>query len=181
MSNLPHHAAFFLVLLLCGACVQGPEVSAIATAGPSKLRHDSSEVPAAVRAIEVLIEAEGALIADEIEITCSCNYEWDISLSGEDVVPLRAEGDGHISEARGKARANFRNLQLRASRRIVFKKSGFDVQPFIRIVARGRAAYASDTGVLRGAQIRVDNAQLSVDGLPVATVSPRPVAAQEYR
>ncbi|MSR75067.1 MAG: hypothetical protein EXS14_06330 [Planctomycetes bacterium] len=131
------------------------------------LRHDDADVPASVRALETVIDAEGALIADEITIHCSCNYEWDVSLSGEDVLPQRSDGDEKISEARGKARAQFRNLQLRAVRRIVFRKSGFDVQPFIRITAVGRAAYATDASVFRGAQIRIDNAQLTVDGLPV--------------
>lgn len=163
-------ASIALIALLATACEHTPRTVAAAEAeGPSQLRPDASDVPAAVQAIEVLINRSGALIADEIEIECSCNYVWDVSLSGEDVDRLRPDGKGQTSTARGQPRGTFRNLELRAINRITLKSSGFDVTPYIRIHARGNAAYASATGVTRAAVITIDNAHLRVSELGIST------------
>ncbi len=155
-----------LIALLAAACEHTPRPEVAAEAeGPSQLRPDARDVPAAVQAIEVLINQNGALIADEIEIECSCNYVWDVALSGEDVDRLRPEGKGQRSTARGKPRGSFRNLELRAIRSITLKSSGFDVAPYIRIHARGNAAYASSAGVTRATVITIDNAHLRVSEL----------------
>ena len=132
-------------------------------------------VPEQVKAIERWIDEPSALIADEIEIYVSRNYEWDVSLTGDEVSPQRAEGSEQVSSAEGQARASFRNLDLRAHQRIIFRKSGFDVVPFIKITARGHAAYATEgrggsPAVKRARTIRIQNADIQFEGeQPVAS------------
>ncbi len=113
------------------------------TEGPSILRPTEEATPAAVRAIEAQIDRRAVVMADDILIEVSKNYEWDVSLSGDAVSPQRPNGSGHASEAIGAARATVRNLDLRATRRITFWRSGFDVKPFIRITARGNVSHVS--------------------------------------
>jgi hypothetical protein len=139
---------------------------------PSVLKPAPEEVPAAVRAIEVAIDRKSALIADEIEIYVSRNYEWDVALTGDVVTPQTPIGEEHQSTATGNARATFRNLEIRAWKRIVFRKSGFqkngdDVVPFIKITAKGQAALAMESGrngkldVKRADMIAINNADIS--------------------
>lgn len=109
------------------------------------LKLQGDEVPKAVRAIETQIDKPGLLAAEEIVIHASRNYEWDVSLTGYDVSRQRPDGDDFVSVAKGGARAQFRNLHLRTwgNGRIVFRKSGLGVSPFIRITAKGHAVYAT--------------------------------------
>ncbi len=141
------------------------------TAAPeqaSKLKHDLSEVPQQVRAIERRIDETCALMAEVVEISVSKNYEWDVALTGDRVTsPTRGLSDGaKVSVAEGNARATFRNMDIRAWKRIVFNRSGLNVVPFIKIVAKGRAAYAVLDGgneqpsIRRAPIIRIDNAQI---------------------
>jgi len=98
--------------------------------------------PPALKNIETVVEAGGLIKAENVEINVSRNYEWDVSLAGNAVSPQRPAGRGaYISVARGHPRASFRNLELRAYQSISFKKSGFNVVPFINIIARGRALF----------------------------------------
>lgn len=136
---------------------------------PSALKPDDAEIPAAVRAIEIQIDRKQAVIADEILIEVSCNYEWDVALTGDRVGKQVADRGGHRCEAVGAPRAIFRNLDLRARNRITFWKSGLDVTPFIRIVARGDVRHidADATGTYRVKNVgllRIDNAALTVNG-----------------
>lgn len=126
-------------LLLLGACASGPRQPQ----GPRMLmKHTNEKVPDAVKAIETFIERPGCLKAKEVDIIVSRNYEWDVSLTGNEVVrQIHVGNDQHASQAFGNPRAMFRNLDIRAERKITFMKSGFDVVPFIRITARGRAIY----------------------------------------
>jgi hypothetical protein len=151
-----------LVLSLgLGACA-----TAEGDGGPSVMKTPQEEVPAAVQAIERMIETQAALVADDVTIYCSRNYEWDVSLSGQDVTPQRPDGDEQVCAASGQPRAVFRNLDIRARNRIVFRRSGFDVVPFIRITASGNAAYAlpvtagAPADVRRARTIQVNDAQL---------------------
>ena len=87
----------------------------------------------------------GCLKAREVDIFVSRNYEWDVALTGNEVVrQVHVGDDKHASQAFGNPRAMFRNLEIRAERKITFIKSGFDVVPFIRISARGRAIYIEE-------------------------------------
>jgi hypothetical protein len=159
-----------LILLSCASCTGGPGLDRGDKEGTATpLKTPESEIPAAVRAIETRIDTPSALIADEVEIHCSRNYEWDVSLVGDVVSPQRPDGTEHVSVAEGSPRATFRNLEIRAHRRITFRKSGFGVAPFIRIVARGHAAYATSPGtsagsVRRGELIRILNADIQIEG-----------------
>ena len=126
--------------------------------GPSILKPPEEMTPAAVRAIEVQIDRRAVVMADDILIEVSKNYEWDVSLSGDAVVPQRPNGSGHASEAIGAARATVRNLDLRAKRRITFWRSGFDVKPFIRITARGNVSHVSSDD--RAGEPRIRRASL---------------------
>ncbi len=133
---------------------------------PSVLKPNENEVPAAVRAIEVQIDRKQTIMADEILIEVSCNYEWDVALTGNTVSKQVADRGGQRSEAIGSPRAIFRNLDLRARNKITFWKSGLDVTPFIRVVAKGRVSHvdADATGVYRvkrATTIRIDNANLT--------------------
>lgn len=153
--------------LVLGACTTsgGRDASG---GDPLKLKHDDAEVPAEVRAIEARIDEKSAIMAEEIEISISKNYEWDVSLTADRVVapPNPPADGGQVSIAEGHARAMFRNLDIRAWKRIVFRRSGLDVVPFIKITAKGRAAYAhldaaSETPVIRRAPvIRINNAEI---------------------
>lgn len=134
---------------------------------PLKLRPDPEEVPAALATIETEIDRPSVILAELIEIDVSRNYEWDVSLSGDDVTPQILMPDGGTEcLARGRPVAVFRNLELRAFDRIVFKKSGFGVVPYIRIRAAGRVVHAAKaedgtiTPLGRGSQLRIDGASV---------------------
>ena len=134
---------------------------------PIKIKHDPDEVPLEVRAIETLIERPGAIMAEEVEISVSKNYEWDVSLSGDFVSdPRRHVDGGTFSVAKGHACATFRKLEIRAWKRIVFRRSDLNVVPFIKITAKGRAAHATSvengTGpvVRRAPVIKIRNADI---------------------
>jgi hypothetical protein len=133
---------------------------------PSTLKPSAEETPALVRAIEVVIDEKSALVAEEVEIYVSRNYEWDVALTGDVVTPQVANGQEQSSEATGNPRATFRNLEIRAYRRIVFRKSGYDVEPFIKVTAKGQAALAKEREsggeleVLRADIIAINNADI---------------------
>lgn len=155
--------ALILSPLLLAACAGGARSSD--DEGPSILKVPEEDVPDQVKAIETQINQKGALVADEVEIHCSRNYEWDVSLVGRDVTPQRPDGSEQVSVATGKPRAMFRKLDIRAYKRIVFRKSGFDVVPFIRITAKGHATYVAvpeqgKPSVRRASQIRIRNADI---------------------
>ncbi len=175
--------AFLLLALACSETAPTgktptPVTNPVATSGratipedqrPSALKPDDAEVPAEVRAIEIQIDRKQAVIADEILIEVSCNYEWDVALTGDRVGKQVADRGGHRCEAVGAPRAIFRNLDLRARNRITFWKSGLDVTPFIRVVARGDVRHidADATGTYRVKNVgllRIDNAALTVNG-----------------
>jgi hypothetical protein len=135
----------------------------------SVLKLDPSEVPAAVRAIETLVERRSALLADEIRIEVSKNYEWDVSLSGDGVSPQRPDAGGTVAEATGNPRAYFRNLDIRARGKISIWRSGLGVTPFIKIYAKGGVSYIDtddSTGkprVKRANACRINNASIAFD------------------
>lgn len=169
-STLP---ALMGLTLALGACTMAPGGGASADEDSMQIKHDDADVPAQVRAIEVHINQKAAIMAEEIEIWVSKNYEWDVSLTGDRVgaEPPPKEG-GQISIAEGHARAMFRNLDIRAWKRIVFRRSGLNVVPFIKITAKGRAAYAfmdeaNETPVVRRAPvIRINNAEIQFMDTP---------------
>lgn len=140
---------------------------------PAKIKHDPEEVPAQVRAIETRIDQPSALLAEEIEIYVSKNYEWDVALSGNFVSePRRHVDGGTFSVAEGQARATFRNLEVRAWKRIVFRRSDLNVVPFINITAKGRAAHATKVEgteapvVRRAPVIKIRNADIEFLNAP---------------
>ena len=121
------------------------------------LKSEKEEAPAEVRAIEVIVDRGGMLKAEEVVIHVSRNYEWDVSLSGNEVTKQTHVGnDEHVSYALGNPRAMFRNLEIRAWQKISFHKSGYDVVPFIRITAKGRAIFIEPPA--EGAKPKVHNA-----------------------
>ena len=69
-------------------------------------------------------------------------------------------------------------LRGRAWKRIVFKRSGLNVVPYIKITATGRAAYAvmdaeSDTPIVRRALvIRINNAEIEYMDTPGRFTTP---------
>jgi hypothetical protein len=133
------------------------------------LKLDDSEVPAAVRAIEKVIDKRSALLADTVRIEISKNYEWDVSLSGNGVTPHRPEQGGTVAEATGNPRAYFRNLDIRARDKIVLWRSGLNVTPFIRVYAKGAVSYIDTddaTGkprVQRAGNCRINNSSIAFD------------------
>lgn len=135
----------------------------------SILKLDAHEVPVEVRAIEKLVDTRSALLADEVRIEVSKNYEWDVSLTGDGVSPSRPEQGGTYSEATGSPRAYFRNLDIRAREKITIWRSGLGVVPFIKIHARGGVSYIdvdADTGkprVKRANACRIENATIAFD------------------
>ena len=184
-STLP---ALMGLTLALGACTTAPGGGASADEDSMQIKHDDADVPAQVRAIEVRINQKAAIMAEEIEISVSKNYEWDVSLTGDRVSAGAPPQDGgQVSIAEGHARAMFRNLDIRAWKRIVFKRSGLNVVPFIKITAKGRAAYAvmdeaNETPVVRRAPvIRINNAQIQFMDTPGrfssrSTTDPAPAA-----
>jgi hypothetical protein len=135
----------------------------------SVLKLDDSEVPAAVKAIEKLVDRRSALLADTVRIEVSKNYEWDVSLSGDAVSPHRPDKGGTVSEASGSPRAYFRNLDIRARDKIVIWRSGLGVTPFIRVYASGTVSYIDTddaTGkprVKRAGNCKISNATIAFD------------------
>lgn len=156
----------------------------------SVLKLDDAEVPAAVKAIEKLVDRRSALLADTVRIEVSKNYEWDVSLSGDAVSPHRPDKGGTVSEATGNPRAYFRNLDIRARDKIVIWRSGLGVTPFIRVWANGTVSYIDTddtTGkprVKRAGNCKISNASIAFDqeilGAPGMQSGPaQPTALQE--
>jgi hypothetical protein len=156
----------------------------------SILKIDDSEVPAAVKAIEKLVDKRSALLADVVRIEVSKNYEWDVSLSGDAVSPHRPDKGGTVSEATGNPRAYFRNLDIRARDKIVLWRSGLGVTPFIRVWASGTVSYIDTDDangkprVKRAGNCKISNASIAFDqeilGVPGMEASPAlPTALRE--
>lgn len=135
----------------------------------SVLKLDASEVPASVRAIERVIDRSSALLADDVRIEVSKNYEWDVSLSGDAVMPQRPDRGGTFSEANGNARAYFRNLDIRARGKITVWRSGLGVTPFIKVYASGGVSYIDNDDasgkprVKRAKACQITNARIAFD------------------
>ncbi|MEE9392147.1 MAG: hypothetical protein V3W41_06555 [Planctomycetota bacterium] len=108
---------------------------------PSKLVHDSKEVPEQVRAIEGFIDVKSAIIADEIVIEVSKNYQFDVSLAGDRVGHVLAGKTGTDRIAMGPATAFVRNLRIRGDKRIRLRIAGVGTKPFIRITAKGHCSH----------------------------------------
>lgn len=151
-------SALLVLAVISAGCASHSRAGAPDDYEPSKLKPDAEEVPQLVRAIESAIDKKSALVAREVEIYVSRNYEWDVSLTGDAVSPQTADGDEHWSVATGNPRATLRNLEIKAWDRIVFRKSGFDVEPFIKVTARGQAALATEER--EGAPLRVQRADI---------------------
>jgi hypothetical protein len=113
---------------------------------PSKLVHDPSEVPTAVRRIERFIDPKSGILADEVVIEVSKNYQFDCSLTGDRVGHVLAGVQGTDRMALGPATAYVRNLKIRADKRIRLVIADFGTKPFIRITARGRCAHVIEGG-----------------------------------
>lgn len=113
---------------------------------PSKLVHDQSEVPVAVKRIERFINPKSGLLADEVVIEVSKNYQFDCSLTGDRVGHVLAGQQGTDRMAIGPATAYVRNLKIKADKRIRLVIADFGTKPFIRITARGRCAHVVDEG-----------------------------------
>jgi hypothetical protein len=153
------------------------------------LKLDPSEVPPEVRALEQLVDRRSALLADEVRIDVSKNYEWDVSLSGDAVSPQRADQGGTVAEANGNARAYFRNLDIRARNKIVVWRSGLGVTPFIKIYAKGGVSYidtddATDKPrVKRGNACQITNSRIAFDdqliGMPGSSAPAQPAGARD--
>ncbi len=184
---------FVSALLLAAGCASpgggaGPDAAGDG-AGPSVLKLEPAEVPEAVRRIEACIDRKSVLLGKDIEIHASRNYEWDVALSGDDVTPHTAAADGRMSVATGHPRAVFRNLDIRADRRIVVRFSGLDVAPFIRITARGSASWIdlSEGGGFRRARragiIRIENERIEYQGeaIPAAAIDSAAAAEPPLR
>jgi hypothetical protein len=152
---------------------------------PSVLKPAVEETPAAVRAIEAEIDRRAVVIADDILIEVSKNYEWDVALTGDAVSPQRPNGGGQVSEALGSARATLRNMELRATKRITFWRSGLDVKPFIRVTAKGNVSHVSHDETSGTPRIRraglfaLRDAALYFDDELLRAGLPIPVAAFE--
>ena len=113
---------------------------------PSKLAIDPKEVPTAVRAIESVIDKQAVLLAEEVEIYVSKNYQHDVSLTG-DAVSQDRDGSGGIErQAFGRSTSFVRNLEIRADRSVRARIADVGTEPFIRILARGHCAYIPKDG-----------------------------------
>ena len=150
--RLPALALVIFALPLLGGCASTSNTPSGSTQpapsdGMTRLKHRPEEVPQAVRDIEKIIDRRGALMADVIEIDVSANYDWDVALTGDRVIPqgIDLKRGGQSSVAMGRPRARFRNLDIRAHQRIVFHKSGLGVVPYIKIRALGNALYVHDS------------------------------------
>ncbi len=133
---------------------------------PSKLKPEPEEVPAAVRRLEVQIDRPGVILAEEAVIHVSKNYEFDISLSGDDVSRDLNSSGVHESLALGAATAFVRNLKIQCDRSIRVKIADFGTKPFIKISARGHCSHIildNATGrheVKRARAIKINNADV---------------------
>ena len=139
-------------------------------------------MPAEVRAIETLVDRRSALLADEIRIEVSKNYEWDVSLSGDGVMPQKPDQGGTIAEAVGNPRAYFRNLDIRAREKITIWSPGSASSPFIKIYARGCVSYIDTddaTGkprVKRANACQITNAKIAFDNQLIGMPGDGPAA-----
>ncbi|MEZ6194776.1 MAG: hypothetical protein R3F20_03460 [Planctomycetota bacterium] len=143
---------------------------------PSRLVHDPAEVPAAVRNIEKHIDPKSGLLADEVLIEVSKNYQFDVSLAGDRVGHVLAGTDGTDRMAIGPSIAFVRNLKIKADQRIRLRIADFGTRPFIRITARGRCAHVVEGGspgsVKRADAILIRNDKISyLDGAQTAAAA----------
>jgi hypothetical protein len=137
---------------------------------PSKFVPDADEIPAEVREIEVQIDRESVILAHEAIIHVSKNYEFDISLTGDEVThDLDATGSKD-SIAQGKATAFIRNLKLTCDKSIRVKIADFGTKPFIKISARGHCSHIilgdskDDHEVKRANKIQIRNERVRYVG-----------------
>ena len=115
-------------------------------------------VPAAVRAIEDLIDTPSVILATEAEIYVSKNYQFEVGLSGDNVTSDLDKTGINERIALGNAIASIRNLQIRCDQRIRVRVADFGTKPFIRVAAKGHCSYvvAEESG--RGGSVKRANA-----------------------
>ncbi len=147
---------------------------------PSKFKPDADEIPAEVRQIEVQIDQPSVILAGDAVIYVSKNYEFDISLTGDDVVKDTNGTGAQESVARGAATAFVRNLKVSCDRTIRVKIADFGTKPFIKISARGHCSHiimGNEVGnheVKRARKIQINNANVQYFG----QLEERPVGAR---
>ncbi len=108
---------------------------------PTKLKPDKEDVPLAVRQIETQIDRSTVILASEATIFVSKNYEFDISLTGDEVTRDLDKGGAKESLALGNATAFVRNLKVECDRSIRVKIADFGTKPFIKISAQGHCSH----------------------------------------
>lgn len=173
--------AFFCVFGLAACSSSGGKSSAAKPKGiPSKFKPDDSEVPAQVRAQETVIDKDSVILANEAVVYVSKNYEFDVSLTGDDVSKDLDDSGARDSVAQGSARAFVRNLKIECDQRIRMKIADFGTEPFIKISARGHCSHIilgegeGDHEIKRAAGIEIRNSDIrylgNVGAVPVATV-----------
>lgn len=157
---------------------------------PSKMKPEKQDVPTVVRAIEPHIDRESVILADEAEIWVSKNYEYDVSVSGEQFAQDRAasmrkfveagtgkamyssrpkdldNSDGIEMIAHGNSVAFVRNLKIKCDRKLRVRIAGFGTEPFIKIKANGHVSHvrvdkgASRHDVTRAGAVVIENDRL---------------------
>lgn len=117
----------------------------------------ADEVPAAVKSIETVIDQKSVVLADEAEIHVSKNYQFDVSLTGDEVSDDKDTGAGVERVATGGAIAFVRNMQIRCDKKIRVKIADVGTRPFIQVVCRGRCSHLISGG--DGAKPAVQHAE----------------------
>ncbi len=140
------HRFMYLVLILFSmalmtSCESAPRQPRGADQVPSKIALTQEDTPEAVRSIEKWINEPSVIIADEIDIVVSKNYQFELSVVGDQVTSDLARGGVHERVATGGATAFFRELRLKADRSLRVRIADVGTRPFLRITARGSCSH----------------------------------------
>lgn len=152
--------------LLAGCESTGPKPGARANQVPSKIALTQEDTPASVRRIEAWIDRSSVIIADQIDIVVSKNYQFEVSVVGDSVSSDLNQGGIHERVATGGATAFFRNLRLKADRQMRVRVADVGTQPFLRITARGNCSHIlvgeteEEHAVKRSESLQINNEEI---------------------
>ena len=144
MSQLYRLVYFLLVLTSFAwltACESAPKKQDTTTQIPSKIALTAEDTPEAVKRIEKWIDSASVIMADEIDIVVSKNYQFELSVVGGQVSSDLNRGGIHERVATGGATAFFRNLRLKADNKMRVRIADVGTRPFLKITAKGNCSH----------------------------------------
>ena len=126
---------------LITACESTPRAAKGPDPVPSKIALTAEDTPEAVKSIERWINTRSVILADEIDIVVSKNYQFELSVVGDQVTSDLNRSGVHERVATGGATAFFRELRLKADHSLRVRIADVGTRPFLRITAKGNCSH----------------------------------------